>query len=600
MPLKIVLKPSAMNRNRLIVILIFLTTACAHLFGQTGSDYHSLHRRAYSGKTDTGSINALILLTKRFMLTCNDSIPAGIKYAMDARNRSLKINFPDGIVRSNILIGDILRFIRDYSAATDYYFQALKFNDKTAIPNTLGAYQGLGLIYLVQERWEDAITYFKKAGESIQGTEAKQDHRPPYLTGYCQVKLGMYEQARINLETALKIAVAGNKTGSIKEIKISLANALSGLGKHQEALDMFESLQPQITTKDPIGKSHLYYGMALTYRRMIRPEKALEYALKAHSIHTEEADWSLIRESARLLGDIYNDQKDFASAYQYLRKYLQALDTISNRDILPKIAVSQARMEFKKTEDRMNEELLLGKQKRLRLNLLLGFSGLILAVLLIAFFSVRKERQKSEKLLLNILPQDTAMELKKTGRVVPRMHNSVSIMFCDFVGFTRIIENLSPEQLVTILDYYFSGFDHIMEKYGIEKIKTIGDAYMCVAGLRGETDHAKKMVQACMELVEFVEQSLHRFDHALQTGFNIRVGIHSGSVVSGVVGKNKYAFDIWGDDVNVAARMEQHSEPGRINISRNTWELVHRLFPTESRGMLPAKNKGEMEMYFVG
>ena len=167
------------------------------------------------------------------------------------------------------------------------------------------------------------------------------------------------------------------------------------------------------------------------------------------------------------------------------------------------------------------------------------------------------------------------------------------------MGFTQFSENLSPEALVNIIGFYFSKFDAIIEKYGLEKIKTIGDSYMFAGGLPFPTeDHASKTVNAALEIAEFVALT-KKNEKAIKMTFDIRVGINTGPVVAGVVGTKKFAYDIWGDTVNIAARMESNSEAGKINVSQNTYELIKNDFDCEYRGEIGVKNKGMMKMYFV-
>jgi class 3 adenylate cyclase len=205
---------------------------------------------------------------------------------------------------------------------------------------------------------------------------------------------------------------------------------------------------------------------------------------------------------------------------------------------------------------------------------------------------VQKEKKKSDDLLLNILPEEIADELKNKGEIEAKLYNHVSVIFTDFVGFTNISEKLSPTELVAEIHRNFTAFDAIIEKYNIEKIKTIGDAYLAVCGLPNESpDHAEKIVRAAIDIRDYVSKNGGRFQ--------IRIGVNSGPVVAGIVGVKKYAYDIWGDTVNTAARMEQKSEPGKINISGATYDLVKGHFNCEHRGKIAAKNKGEIDMYFV-
>jgi len=214
--------------------------------------------------------------------------------------------------------------------------------------------------------------------------------------------------------------------------------------------------------------------------------------------------------------------------------------------------------------------------------------------------SLNQERKKSERLLLNILPESIADELKKNDSVKPAFFESVTVLFCDMVGFTKISEKLTANELVLELHEIFSNFDRIIKKHGLEKIKTIGDAYMAVCGLPEKNeDHAIKVISAGIELKKFMKEFGELRKKENRHTFEIRMGIHSGSVAAGIVGTDKFAYDIWGDTVNIASRMESSGIAGEINISESTFQLVKSKFPCEYRGKIEAKNKGEMEMYLV-
>jgi adenylate cyclase len=212
---------------------------------------------------------------------------------------------------------------------------------------------------------------------------------------------------------------------------------------------------------------------------------------------------------------------------------------------------------------------------------------------------IEEERLRSDELLLNILPPAIADELKRDGKAQAKQYKEVTVLFTDFKNFTKISETLSPEQLVQELDYCFKAFDFIIGQYNIEKIKTIGDAYMCAAGLSVNGGSAGKMVKAALEMQEFLED--YKADRVARNlpYFEARIGIHTGPVVAGVVGSKKFAYDIWGDTVNTAARMEQNCEAGKVNISESTYWVVKYDFECLYRGKLPAKNKGEVEMYYA-
>lgn len=214
---------------------------------------------------------------------------------------------------------------------------------------------------------------------------------------------------------------------------------------------------------------------------------------------------------------------------------------------------------------------------------------------------VVEERERSENLLLNILPQKVATELKEKGVTTAQRFEDVSVLFFDVKGFTLLAEFLTPEELVGEIHTYFSAFDVIVEAYGLEKIKTIGDAYMAAGGLSetSENNHAINVINAALEIVDKVEEYKKLRITQDRKYFEFRAGIHNGPVVAGVVGTKKFQYDMWGDTVNLASRMEQESEAGKINISHDTFTKIKEHFECHHRGKVKAKNKGSIDMYFV-
>ena len=211
------------------------------------------------------------------------------------------------------------------------------------------------------------------------------------------------------------------------------------------------------------------------------------------------------------------------------------------------------------------------------------------------------EKQKSEALLLNILPAEVAEELKAKGSADAKLFDEVTVIYTDFVSFTKVSQRLTPQQLVDELNVCFKAFDEIIGRYNIEKIKTMGDGFIAAAGLPvANANHAADMVSAALEIQAFITNRVNaRSAEAIDGLGEIRVGIHSGPVVAGIVGVKKFAYDIWGDTVNTAARMEQKGEAGKINISEATYQLVKDKFNCQYRGEIEAKNKGLLKMYFV-
>jgi class 3 adenylate cyclase/ligand-binding sensor domain-containing protein len=213
---------------------------------------------------------------------------------------------------------------------------------------------------------------------------------------------------------------------------------------------------------------------------------------------------------------------------------------------------------------------------------------------------IQKEKEKSDQLLLNILPSEVAEELKEKGYTTAKAFDEVTVLFSDIKGFTNVAEKLTAQELVKEINTYFSAFDNIILKYGLEKIKTIGDAYIAAGGLPEKNSAtAQNVVEAAIAMQKEVEKLKQERISSGKPYFELRIGIHTGPVVAGVVGIKKFQYDIWGDTVNLAARMEQSGVPGKINISQHTYELVKEQFNCVHRGKIEAKNKGEIDMYFV-
>jgi adenylate cyclase len=210
------------------------------------------------------------------------------------------------------------------------------------------------------------------------------------------------------------------------------------------------------------------------------------------------------------------------------------------------------------------------------------------------------EKEKTEALLANVLPKNTASEIMEKGKATKIKYNFVTVLFSDIQGFTKIAEEMNPEILIDELDKFFFYFDSVVEKFGIEKIKTIGDAYMCAGGIPEKNrTNPVEVILAALEMKGYMNKLKATSEIEGMKYWDIRIGVHTGTVVAGVVGQKKLSYDIWGDTVNTASRMESSGEAGKINISGTTYEFVKEFFSCEYRGKMPVKYKGELEMYFV-
>jgi class 3 adenylate cyclase len=317
------------------------------------------------------------------------------------------------------------------------------------------------------------------------------------------------------------------------------------------------------------------------------------------------------------LARLFAKNRDFAKAYRYQALFSNIKDTLYNDEMDKQIQTSTLGYELAKKEgqidllekDQALKESDLRRQKMMRNAS--GIIGILFLFMAIGLFNryryvrrtkqiIENEKDRSEKLLLNILPVETAEELKEKGTATPKQYDMVSVLFTDFKGFTNIAEKLTPQELVAELNRCFFEFDKIIDKHGLEKIKTIGDAYMCAGGIPvANTTNPVEIVRAGLEIKQFMEDLKKSREASGQDYWELRIGIHTGPVVAGVVGKNKFAYDIWGDAVNTASRMESSGIPGKVNISGTTFELVKDHFECIHRGKIQAKNKGEIDMYIV-
>ncbi len=377
--------------------------------------------------------------------------------------------------------------------------------------------------------------------------------------------------------------------------KVQLEKEQRRLQKEKDALEFeilnLRSEQEQLTT----DKSNLEERQ----KQLLQSNKAKQEQL---SQKDEE-----ISSKAEELASISEQKLEAERLAQRREKEVKEL----NREALEKKALLQeAELEVQRNQ------MVAEESKYLR-NLSIALAGIIFLLAMVFYVRYRakrktanslaeknkqieEERQRSDELLLNILPAPIAHELKENGKAKARKFDEVTVLFSDFKNFTRISEQLNPEELVEELDKCFKAFDFIISQYpDIEKIKTIGDAYMCAGGLNDRKSMPHNLIRAALEMQEFLDEQMQERMRIGKPFFEARIGLHTGPVVAGVVGVKKFAYDIWGDTVNTAARVEAQSQPGRVNISETTYRLVKYNFECEYRGKVEAKNKGTLDMYFV-
>jgi len=349
--------------------------------------------------------------------------------------------------------------------------------------------------------------------------------------------------------------------------------------------------------------------MSDIYQERGRPEDALAFARKSLRLAETYGLKEQIRDAHLKLSELHEYKGDADYALLHYKDYVRFRDSVVNLEAVQKMADMRADSEI--AQKQVEVDLLRAKDRIQRLmTISAGAALLLIGLLAVGLFRrnryirktsaiISEEKKRSDHLLQNILPEETAEELKTYGKVQARNFESVTVMFADFNDFTTLAKKMTPEKLVESVDFYFSAFDRIMEKHDLEKIKTLGDAYMAAGGLPFPTeDHAERMVQAALEMIAFVEKVKAEASGA-ESPFEIRVGINSGPVIAGVVGFKKFAYDIWGDTVNIASRMESSSAIGQVNVSENTYLLIKDKFDCSYRGEVMVKHQGNMRMYFV-
>jgi class 3 adenylate cyclase len=361
-------------------------------------------------------------------------------------------------------------------------------------------------------------------------------------------------------------------------------------------------------------QSQFYYRLGQFLSRQNKNEEAVENFYHAYKIAEEVPYFDNMLNSSRQLEALYRSVGNYQQAYRYsviTRNLGDSINDMSRKEQMIMNSINrEQQVRDRITEGQKRESERMIRNKKTERNMLAGFVAFLFILSFVIFRSYRvqkksnirldQEKKRSDNLLLNILPGETAEELKHTGKAKAKYFPEVTVMFTDFKDFTQASEKMKADELVEEIHFYFSEFDRIVSRFGVEKIKTIGDSYMCVGGLPVSNDtHAKDVVSCALELQEFMEiQKIFRSQEG-KPWFELRIGIHTGPVVAGIVGTRKFAYDIWGDTVNTASRMETCGETGMVNISGATYEKVRDYFSCTYRGKVQAKHKGLVDMYFA-
>lgn len=519
----------------------------------------------------------------------------------------LKINDLQGVAWSYNNMGNIYYEQGNFPEALKFYISSLKIREKIDDKNGIAAsYNNIGNIYTLLGNYTEALKNYKASLKIRQGIGYDKGIAECFGNiGNIYNKMNNYPEALKNQNAALKIfQKTEDKNGIaityslIGDIDSKQQNFREALTHYLAALKIYEEIE---------DKHHMatsFNSIGNTFFRMGNPQEARKYLNQALKLSEEIGSIENIKVSYLILTDLDSSLGNFKQSLEYHKLFVIFKDSLINKENSRKIIQQQMQYDFDKkvslTLAEQEKKDAIARQTRN------GLLGGLLAMLLFALIfltqknKISREKKKSDELLLNILPSEVADELKSNGYSKAKTFNSVTVMFTDFKDFTKVSEKVSPEELVLELHTCFSAFDTILQKYKIEKIKTIGDAYMCVSGMPvPNPNHAVDMANAALEIIDFMKQRKAKKEENGEMCFDIRVGLNTGTVVAGIVGLKKFSYDIWGDTVNVASRMENSSESGKVNISGSTYQLLKDHFNCTYRGKVQAKNKGEIDMYFL-
>ncbi len=515
---------------------------------------------------------------------------------------------------ANILsnIGAIYYNEGDYNNALDYYLKSLKVSEE--IGDTLRIVTALTNIGAVYN--DKPATHDKALEYSLRALELSEKVGAMDAVATTSVNIGEIYLHRGDDKKALryfdKSKEAMKGTDGTVYVMVSISKVYSARGEFEKAL---ENLNEALEIADQLNarpnKAHALVVKAEIYRLMGRETDALLTFKEAAALASAINNLKDLEDAYAGLNSLYALRGQYDSAYRYQTQLAAVKDSLYDIEIDKLLSNQIFNFQIEKKQNEINllrkdqelKDLTIEREKLVRNLVGVGLISVV-AFLLVVILQKKKislERDRSERLLLNILPYEIAEELKETGKSEARDFREVTVLFTDFEGFTGISEKMTAKDLVEAINHYFKAFDEIISRYDIEKIKTIGDSYMAAGGLPiPDPQSVRNVVLAALDMQDAVLQD-HLTSMVDGNSFKMRVGIHTGPVVAGIVGVKKFQYDIWGDTVNTASRVESNGAVGKVNISAATYDRIRQYddFEFEYRGKVEAKGKGKIDMYFV-
>ncbi len=534
-----------------------------------------------------------------------------IKYADELIKLAKEKNNHLYLYRGYLQKGNKMRLLGNLEEALEAYFKseeaAHRANFLTGQGNTFSA---IADIYSISHNHSNAMLYYHKAiatlrksGDSVALASTILNAGDEFLTKKMYDSASIYfKESGLIFEKANYLIGNAYSLGNIGMVYANVGQSNLAEKNINEAVLILEELE------DYYPICVYLISMCDIYLERGDNPKAMSYAKRSLRLAQQYGLKDQISAAYLKLSELNEKDGNLGESFNYYKNHILYRDSVNNIQSVQQMANLRTDYEVSQKQTEVD---LLSQQKRNQQIVLTAtvITSILIFLLAIGLYRrynfiretnviIEEEKNRSDSLLLNILPEETAKELKHHGSVQAKKFESVTVLFSDFKGFTRLAEQVEPEQLVKSIDFYFKEFDKITTKYNLEKIKTIGDSYMCAGGLPiANTTHARNVILAAKEMIDFVRRELGVQDDLIH--FEARIGIHTGPVVAGIVGTKKWQYDIWGDTVNIASRMESMSESGMINLSEATYHNISDEFPCEYRGEMAMKNRGVMKMYFL-
>ncbi len=650
-----------MKKTTFLKILLLLLPlwglgGLSFLFAQKSS-LDSLKNALITAK-DTNKVNILNDLVK---LSINSNPLQAEKYTQEALENAQKIGYRKGEAQAHTAMGILNSRAKKFIKSFENYSFALKIreelNDKKGISTS---FNNLGALMTEQSNFNSAMEYYLK---SLKIREEMKDEKGQLSTLNNLGAVFMYQASEQNTDTLaykqaigfFEKALALSKKLKDKRNEAVLLNNIGEIykrvKKNKQAIDYYlKSIIIREEIKDNVQLPASYNSLGDVYFNMKEYKTAFTYQSKAKDLATKidnkqmivESGYGLARiavinqelekalqeaqtgldlsqktdfkqgiiEGRELLAEIYEKKGDYKNAFHYKVNAHHLKDSLFNEQNSKILSGKESAYQLEQRDNQIKlRDANIARQNLFNYALILGL-GLVFILAFVLFRGqqaqkkankeISFEKAKSDNLLLNILPEKVAQELKEKGSATAQRYDMASVLFTDFQGFTKRTALMTPEQVIAELNLCFSKFDEIIKKYNLEKIKTIGDAYMCAGGLPiANKTNPIDAIKAGLEMQKYMQTYKEECIAKGEEYFQCRLGINTGKVVAGVVGTSKFAYDIWGDAVNTASRAESSGEVGKVNITGTTYELVKDVFECEYRGELELKGKGLVKMYFV-